>query len=77
MYSVKSETDTIEKYIVDLILPKCTCFNFKRYRFPCKHMCAVLLYVDGFSFEFLPEFYHVNPYICIELFHQPLHHQSH
>lgn len=40
-FSVQSSSDPSLLYTVDFGKPSCTCPDFYKFRFPCKHMCAI------------------------------------
>ncbi|XP_065209956.1 uncharacterized protein LOC135838315 isoform X1 [Planococcus citri] len=65
VFLVKSEAKNVH-YYVDFTKPKCTCDDFFRYRFPCKHLCAVMLYVTDYSFNDLPSNYRNSPFLSID-----------
>lgn len=50
-------------YIIDFQKPSCTCLDFKKYHWPCKHFCELFIYVPGYSFNNLPEKYQNSVYI--------------
>lgn len=50
-------------YMVNFQLPSCTCLDFKKYHWPCKHICALFIYVPGCSFEDLPQTFQNNVFI--------------
>jgi len=66
MFVIKSETDTNSSYTVNFSTPSCTCYDFLKFRFPCKHLCAIILYVPNFSFNDLPCDYLNSPYLNID-----------
>lgn len=66
LFKVKSET---RKYahIVNFNIPNCTCEDFQKYFFPCKHMCAVFISPkNNVCFDDLSETYRTSPYITID-----------
>ena len=38
-------------------MPTCQCADFKRFHWPCKHLLFVIRYIDGYSWNSLPEDY--------------------
>jgi len=62
LFEVKSESDS-SSYIVNFQLPSCTCLDFKKYHWPCKHVCALFIYVPECSFENLPQTFQNNVFI--------------
>ncbi|XP_065220996.1 uncharacterized protein LOC135846261 [Planococcus citri] len=64
-FLVKSEKKTIW-YCVDFKKPSCTCDDYRRWKFPCKHLGAIFLHVPGHSFTDLPKDYLDNPFITID-----------
>jgi len=65
-YVIKSETNVGENHLIDPSIPFCSCDDFFKYRFPCKHICALILYIPDFSFHSLPSSYLGSPYITID-----------
>jgi len=49
--------------MVNFQLPSCTCLDFKKYHWSCKHICALFIYVPGCSFEDLPKTFQNNVFI--------------
>lgn len=63
---VRSETNPLEFHEVNFVKPFCSCEDFWRFRLPCKHFCAVFLYLPQvLSFKDLPIEYRNSPYITI------------
>ncbi|CAI6352632.1 unnamed protein product [Macrosiphum euphorbiae] len=62
LFEVKSEIDST-LYMVNFQLPSCTCLDFNKYHWPCKHICALFIYVPGCSFEDLPQIFQNNVFI--------------
>nr|XP_037280343.1 uncharacterized protein LOC119173651 [Rhipicephalus microplus] len=46
MFSVRSERSDDDVYIVDFTKPSCTCPDFRKHKYPCKHFCVVFKYSD-------------------------------
>ena len=46
--------------------PSCTCGDWSRSHFPCKHFFAVLLYKPNWSWDSLPKSYLNGPYLCAD-----------
>lgn len=44
--------------------PSCTCGDWSKTHYPCKHFFAVFLYQSGWRWESLPEAYLNSPYMC-------------
>lgn len=64
-FEVQSENGS-NVYVVDFTVPSCTCLDFEKYHWPCKHLCAVFIYVPGYSFNDLPEKFKNNVYISAD-----------
>lgn len=60
MFLVRSENDEGKQHIVDISLPKCSYYDFYTFRFPCKHVLAITLFVPGYHFDPLPITYRVH-----------------
>ena len=55
-----------EEYNVNLSLPSCNCFDFRRTVWPCKHILAMFYHFNSWSWENLPKSYTNNPFISID-----------
>jgi len=64
-FEVQSENGS-NVYVVDFTVPSCTCLDFEKYHWPCKHLCAVFIYVPGYSFNDLSEKFRNNVYISAD-----------
>jgi len=42
------------------------CIDYIKFHWPCKHLCAIFLYVPGYSFDDLPENFLNNPFISLD-----------
>lgn len=65
-FVVENESKGIEAHAVDFSRPSCTCYNFLKFRFPCTHICAVILYVQDYSFDSLPPEYSGSPFLTVD-----------
>jgi len=65
-FEVQSENGSNVYYVVDFTVPSCTCLDFEKYHWPCKHICALFIYVPGYSFNDLPEKFKNNVYISTD-----------
>ncbi|XP_065215356.1 uncharacterized protein LOC135842015 [Planococcus citri] len=65
---VRSEESPTNFYYIDFDVPNCTCEDFFRHFFPCKHMFAVFQFLpEQFSFEkSLPPSYLNSPFLTID-----------
>lgn len=63
VYSQTSEGG--QTYTVNFETPSCSCQDFDKWKYPCKHFAAVFLYTS-WSFDKLPKEYRDNPMINIE-----------
>ncbi|XP_077529174.1 uncharacterized protein LOC144141492 [Haemaphysalis longicornis] len=54
-FAVRSKKNSEEKHTVDFNTPSCTCFDFAKSKYLCKHFCAVFDHIEGWSFLSLPE----------------------
>ena len=68
MYHVPSEITTRRRNTVfrELVGTKCECYQWRRTRFPCKHMFALIGSEQDCSWDILPVSYVYNPYITID-----------
>lgn len=66
-FNVKSATCD-QVYQVDLgkDLPQCSCYDFQKTHWPCKHMLAIFEHYPGNGWEFLPVVYTENIYFNID-----------
>ena len=67
-YYVKSENIQGKKYKIELhtdTMPSCTCQDFIRHKWPCKHMFAVMT-LKEITWENLPEFFKNHPLINLD-----------
>lgn len=46
--------------------PKCSCFDFKKFKWPCKHMLKIITSIDGYSWKSLPASYRSNPLFLLD-----------
>ncbi|XP_050403543.1 uncharacterized protein LOC126819484 [Patella vulgata] len=53
------------RYIIDLWVPYCECFNWAKDKLPCKHMCAVFKFYPETWME-VPEYYRNSPFLTID-----------
>lgn len=61
-FHVKSEDGTCV-YTINFLIANCTCIDYIKFHWPCKHLCAIFLYIPGYSFDDLPEIFLNNPFI--------------
>jgi len=68
-FKVTSE-DQSKTYNVDLSgsLPSCSCPDWKRYHFPCKHILCILIKVPSHGWDTLETEYRHSPYVNIDHF---------
>ncbi|CAB3999988.1 Calcium-responsive transcription factor [Paramuricea clavata] len=50
----------------DESIPSCECLDWQRNYLPCKHMLAVIMSADGWSWEDLPVEYQESPYLTLD-----------
>ncbi|KAH7937211.1 hypothetical protein HPB49_008879 [Dermacentor silvarum] len=50
MFSVHSERNDDDVHTVDFTKPSCTCPDFRKHKYPCKHFCVVFKYSDRTTF---------------------------
>jgi len=43
-----------------------TCIDYIKFHWPCKHICAIFLYIPGYSFDDLPEHFLNNLFISAD-----------
>jgi SWIM zinc finger len=48
------------------LMPRCDCFDWQKYRWPCKHFCAVFRLVDKYGWSKLSYVYRDSPFITID-----------
>ncbi|XP_049275674.1 uncharacterized protein LOC125756178 [Rhipicephalus sanguineus] len=65
MFSVHSERSDDDVYTVDFTKPSCTCPDFRKHKYPCKHFCVVFKYSDRWGFSSLPHSYLSRPQITL------------
>ncbi|XP_063802224.1 uncharacterized protein LOC134970050 [Pseudophryne corroboree] len=67
-FKVSSETTKGLSYDVVLtgVPPMCTCLYWKNYFLPCKHMCCIFKYVDGWGWDTLNSSYRNNPLFILD-----------
>ncbi|CAI6351070.1 unnamed protein product [Macrosiphum euphorbiae] len=53
-------------YTVNFLIPNCTCIDYIKFHWPCKHICAIFLYIPGYSFDDLPEKFKNNSFISAD-----------
>eukprot|EP00117_Sycon_ciliatum_P028124 scpid15663/ scgid3125/ len=64
-YTVKSSSG--KTHLVTLSEPVCSCEDWHRHGFPCKHMFALFLLSETCSWNSLPEKYRKSPRLCIDV----------
>ncbi|KAL4088859.1 hypothetical protein QTP88_023943 [Uroleucon formosanum] len=64
-FEVQSENGS-NVYVVDFTVPSCTCLDFEKYHWPCKYLCALFIYVPGYSFNDLPEKFKNNVHLSAD-----------
>ncbi|KAL4154222.1 hypothetical protein QTP88_002049 [Uroleucon formosanum] len=64
-FNVKSEDGTCA-YTINFQIPNCTCIDYIKFHWPCKHICAIFFYIPGYSFDDLPEYFLNNPFISAD-----------
>lgn len=46
--------------------PSCTCGDWAKTHFPCKHFCAIFLYMSNWGWDSLPSSYLGSAYLCAD-----------
>ncbi|XP_063232660.1 uncharacterized protein LOC134536714 isoform X2 [Bacillus rossius redtenbacheri] len=69
IFAVQSCTDKTMFHCVDFSDATCNCIDFMKYRFPCKHMCAIFEFLPAYSFLRLNSAYINSPYITLDSDH--------
>ncbi|KAL3193842.1 hypothetical protein MRX96_000130 [Rhipicephalus microplus] len=64
VFTVHSERSD-DLYTVDFTKPSCTCPDFRKHKYPCKHFCVVFKYSDRWGFSSLPQSYLNRPQITL------------
>ena len=63
---------TKEKYITkfgnDNCMPSCTCYNWRRTGYPCKHFFLIFEKFPAWNWEALPHLYTQSPFLCLDDF---------
>ncbi|KAL3204121.1 hypothetical protein MRX96_001102 [Rhipicephalus microplus] len=62
-FTVHSERSDDDLYTVDFTKPSCSCPDFRKHKYPCKHFCVVFKYSDRWGFSSLPQSYLNRPQI--------------
>ncbi|KAH8021970.1 hypothetical protein HPB51_019614 [Rhipicephalus microplus] len=65
VFTVHSERSDDDLYTVDFTKPSCTCTDFRKHKYPCKHFCVVFKYSDRWGFSSLPQSYLTRPQITL------------
>ena len=67
LFRFKSQTPgSIEIYNIDLSLPTCECYDFRRTVWPCKHILAIFVHYDNWNWQKLPKSYTDSPFFTID-----------
>lgn len=68
--SAASDHNQVDWYEVQLgssnCFPKCECRDYEKHYLPCKHFFAVFLFVPGYSWDSLPQYFRDSPFISID-----------
>ena len=71
VFSVRSSSkDT--SYTVNFSIPHCECFDWNRFRYPCKHFIHIFNNIPQWSFNKLPDNYTESPFLTIDTICTPL-----
>ncbi|XP_049796586.1 uncharacterized protein LOC126213055 isoform X2 [Schistocerca nitens] len=65
-FCVESAKSKNCNYVVNFDIPDCTCEDFRRYKYPCKHFCAIFIFYPEWGFDKMPESYKTSPLICLD-----------
>ena len=65
-FMVKSQMDSKQAYEIDLEVPKCSCHDFFRTNWPCKHMHAIFYRYPESGWESLRDDYKNSPFITVD-----------
>ena len=65
-FLVKSQLDSKQAYEIDLEVPKCSCHDFFRTNWPCKHMHAIFNRYPESGWESLRDGYKNSPFITVD-----------
>lgn len=66
VFLVQSETNKKDNHTVDFSIPFCTCTDYSKFRFPRKHICAIIQCIPDYSFSSLPNNYVNSPFVTID-----------
>lgn len=56
----------VNGYNLDMEIRSCSCPDFQRHCWPCKHMLAVMCAYQGYSWDFLPSSYRTLPCFVLD-----------
>ena len=66
-FTIASESATYQiDFGVTSGQPSCSCGDWAKTHFPCKHFCAVFLYVPNWGWNLLPSSYLSSAYLCAD-----------
>jgi hypothetical protein len=68
-FFVKSPESGVEYrlHFGDVGMPLCSCPDWEKSHWPCKHMLAVVTHYPGQGWDFWPQEYTSSPYFCLDL----------
>lgn len=55
------QSNSGNEYQVDCDQPSCTCEDFQKFYWPCKHLLGVMIQYPGYGWDFLPQEYKELP----------------
>lgn len=67
IFEVQSDSKSNTQYQVNWREPSCKCYDFMKHKLPCKHMCAIMIFIPGYSFDTLPADYINNPFFNLNM----------
>ena len=64
--SLQGEPESPLWYTVNFSMPSCECPDWEKFRYPCKHFCAVFRRIPSWGFSALPESYRCSPFLTLD-----------
>jgi len=69
IFEVESASRSGVKYMLSFNvdgMPRCDCFDWKRFHLPCKHFCAIFHLYPDFGWDKLPAGYRDSPFFTVD-----------
>ena len=68
-FHVKFTTNSTQKHLVNLTTPSCSCADWRKTQYPCKHFFTVFNTFPEWDFNSLPEHYRNSVFITLDTEH--------